>query len=36
MLARTKPVYEFFVERGDFSWADIDAAAAASKSCGLE
>ena len=36
MLARTKPVYEFFVERGDFSWADIDAAVAASKSCGLE
>jgi len=36
MLARTKPVYEFFVERGDFSWADIDAAVAASKSCALE
>jgi C4-dicarboxylate-binding protein DctP len=36
MLARTKPVYEFFVERGDFSWADIDAAVAASKSCGPE
>jgi C4-dicarboxylate-binding protein DctP len=36
MLARTKPVYEFFVERGDFTWADIDAAVAASKSCGPE
>jgi len=36
MLARTKPVYEFFVERGDFTWDDIDAAVAASKSCGLE
>lgn len=36
MLARTKPVYEFFVERGDFAWSDIDAAVAASKSCGLE
>jgi len=36
MLARTKPVYEFFVARGDFSWADIDAAVAASKSCGPE
>ena len=36
MLARTKPVYDFFVERGDFSWTDIDAAVAASKSCGLE
>jgi C4-dicarboxylate-binding protein DctP len=36
MRARTRPVYEFFVERGDFSWADIEMAAAASKSCGLE
>jgi C4-dicarboxylate-binding protein DctP len=36
MKLSTKPVYEFFVERGDFSWDDIDAAVAASKSCGLE
>ena len=36
MQARTRPVYEFFVNRGDFSWADIDAAVAASKSCRQE
>jgi C4-dicarboxylate-binding protein DctP len=36
MRSATKPVYEFFVERGDFSWDDIDAAVAASKSCGQE
>ena len=36
MQLRTKPVYEFFVDRGDFTWDDIDAAVAASKSCGLE
>jgi len=36
MRARTKPVYDFFVDRGDYDWDDIDAAIAASKSCGLE
>jgi TRAP-type C4-dicarboxylate transport system substrate-binding protein len=36
MQSATKPVYEFFVDRGDFSWDDIDAAVAASKSCGQE
>jgi TRAP-type C4-dicarboxylate transport system substrate-binding protein len=36
MQLRTKPVYEFFVDRGDFTWDDIDAAIAASKVCGLE
>ena len=36
MRARTKPVYEFFVKRGDFTWEDIDAAVAASRSCGRE
>ena len=36
MRSRTKPVYEFFVDRGDFTWDDVDAAVAASKSCGLE
>lgn len=36
MLERTKPVYEFFVNRGDFTWDDINAAVVASKSCGLE
>jgi len=36
MQSATRPVYEFFVDRGDFSWDDIDAAVAASKSCGLE
>jgi TRAP-type C4-dicarboxylate transport system substrate-binding protein len=36
MRARTKPVYDFFIDRGDYGWDDIDAAIAASKSCGLE
>jgi C4-dicarboxylate-binding protein DctP len=36
MRARTKPVYEFFVDRGDFTWDDVEAAIAASKSCGPE
>ena len=36
MKARTRPVYDFFVERGDFSWDDINAAIAASRSCGQE
>ena len=30
---RTRPVYDFFVERGDFSWEDINAAIAAARSC---
>lgn len=30
---RTRPVYDFFVERGDFSWEDINAALAAARSC---
>ncbi len=33
MRQRTRPVYDFFVNRGDFTWDDIDAAVAASKSC---
>ena len=33
MRERTRPVYDFFVNRGDFTWADIDAAVAASESC---
>jgi C4-dicarboxylate-binding protein DctP len=36
MRERTRPVYEFFVERGDFTWDDIDAATAAARSCGGE
>jgi C4-dicarboxylate-binding protein DctP len=36
MKARTRPVYEFFVERGDYTWGDIDAAIAASQACGRE
>lgn len=36
MRARTKEVYDFFVRRGDFTWNDIDAAVAASKSCGQD
>ena len=36
MRARTRPVYEFFVKRGDFTWDDIEAAVAASKGCGQE
>ncbi len=36
MRARTKPVYDFFVDRGDYGWDDIDAAIVASKSCGTE
>ncbi len=36
MRSRTKPVYDFFVERGDYSWDDIDAATAASQSCGQD
>jgi len=33
MRERTRPVYDFFVNRGDFTWDDIDAAVAASESC---
>jgi len=33
MRERTRPVYDFFVDRGDFSWDDINAAVAASKGC---
>ncbi len=29
MKARTKPVYDYFVDRGDFTWEDINAALAA-------
>lgn len=36
MRARTKPVYDFFVTRGDYSWEDIDAAVAASRACSPE
>ena len=36
MRARTKEVYDFFVERGDYSWDDINAAISAAQSCGLE
>jgi hypothetical protein len=36
MQSRTRPVYEFFVSRGDFRWDDIEAAIAASKSCSPE
>jgi C4-dicarboxylate-binding protein DctP len=33
MRARTKAVYDFFVDRGDYSWDDIDAAIAAAGGC---
>ena len=36
MQMRTKPVYDFFVERGDFTWDDIDAAVSAAESCARE
>ena len=36
MKARTQTVYEFFVERGDYTWDDINAAIAASRGCGQE
>ena len=36
MKARTKPVYDFFVTRGDYTWDDINAAMAASQGCGQE
>jgi C4-dicarboxylate-binding protein DctP len=34
MRAQTKPVYDFFVNRGDYTWDDINAAVTASQSCG--
>ena len=36
MRERTKPVYDFFVARGDYSWDDINAAIAAAEACGQE
>lgn len=36
MRARTRPVYDFFVGRGDYSWDDINAAVSASLACGQE
>jgi C4-dicarboxylate-binding protein DctP len=33
MRERTKPVYHFFVDRGDYTWADIYAAIEASQGC---
>jgi C4-dicarboxylate-binding protein DctP len=36
MRERTKPVYDFFVNRGDYTWDDIDAAISASLSCDPE
>lgn len=36
MQARTKPVYDFFVQRGDYTWADINAATTAAQACGRE
>jgi C4-dicarboxylate-binding protein DctP len=33
---RTRPVYGFFVDRGDYTWEDISAALAASRSCDRE
>lgn len=34
MKTRTKPVYDYFVERGDFTWEDIEAAVAVAKGDG--
>jgi TRAP-type C4-dicarboxylate transport system substrate-binding protein len=34
MRARTRTVYDYFVNRGDFAWQDIEAAVEASNSCG--
>ena len=31
MREKTKPVYDFFVNRGDFTWDDINAAISAAK-----
>jgi len=36
METRIRPVYDFFVRRGDYVWDDINAAVAASRSCDRE
>jgi C4-dicarboxylate-binding protein DctP len=36
MKTRTRSVYDFFVDRGDYSWGDISAAITASRSCDRE
>lgn len=36
MKARTRPVHDFFVARGDYTWEDVNAAIAASRACGRE
>jgi C4-dicarboxylate-binding protein DctP len=36
MKTRTRPVYDFFVDRGDYTWDDINAAITASRSCDRE
>ncbi len=36
MRARTKPVYDFFVDRGDYTWDDIEAATSAAQACDRE
>jgi len=36
METRIRPVYDFFVRRGDYAWDDINAAVAASRSCDRE
>jgi len=33
MKLRTRPIYDYFVDRGDFTWQDIDAAIEAARSC---
>jgi len=33
LRVQTRPVYDFFVERGDFTWDDINAAVEAARSC---
>lgn len=34
MRARTRPLYDYFVNRGDYTWDDINAAIEAANSCG--
>jgi C4-dicarboxylate-binding protein DctP len=36
MKALTRPVYDLFVDRGDFTWSDINAALEAANRCGQE
>ena len=36
MRAHTETVYDFFVNRGDYTWDDINAAVSASRGCGPE